>query len=76
MRSVVEEEEVTIGQTGDVVLSAKPVERIIFATEFAEGFIDGGAALGITSYMDAGVIFGDGMASDFVLFAWGARALR
>ncbi len=42
-------------------------------TDLTEGVVDGGDSLNLTSRMDEGVIFGDGIEGDFLPFAWGAQ---
>lgn len=47
---------------------------IATSTELAEGRIADGESLRVTSRMDGGVIFGDGMEDDRIAFDWGMRA--
>ncbi|HEU5075473.1 MAG TPA: hypothetical protein VFU02_14880 [Polyangiaceae bacterium] len=44
------------------------------SVELTEGTVPGDAALSVTSRMDDGVIFGDGIETDYLHFAWGVRA--
>lgn len=45
-----------------------------FGTELTTAFVDGGGVVSVTSEMsDGGVIFGDGIESDFLRFGWGRR---
>jgi NAD kinase len=44
------------------------------STEITEGAIDEGDALVVTSRMENGVVFGDGIEADRLRFDWGARA--
>lgn len=43
-------------------------------TNLTEGLLPEGMPLRVTSRMDEGVIFGDGMEGDFLPFSWGAQA--
>jgi hypothetical protein len=45
------------------------------STELTEGSLSGEQVLGVTSRMEDGVIFGDGMEADHLAFPWGAKAL-
>jgi NAD kinase len=47
---------------------------IATSTELTEGGLEEGAALHVTSRMEEGVIFGDGMERDYLRFEWGVRA--
>ncbi|MFZ5896032.1 MAG: hypothetical protein ACOY0T_33560 [Myxococcota bacterium] len=44
------------------------------STDLTEGLIGNGISLVITSRMDNGVIFGDGIEADYLRFDWGVRA--
>lgn len=43
------------------------------STEFTEGFITDEKTLSLTSRMEEGVVFGDGIETDFLRFDWGRR---
>jgi NAD kinase len=44
------------------------------STELSEGLLEANAALELVSRMESGVIFGDGIESDYLRFDWGTRA--
>jgi len=44
------------------------------STELTEGTVQSGEALSVTSRMEDGVIFGDGIETDHLRFEWGIRA--
>lgn len=44
------------------------------STELTEGTVTGDAALAVTSRMEDGVIFGDGIETDHLRFGWGIQA--